>query len=130
MTMPNADHRRERGQTTVELALCLPFVILVIAVVIEAGMVGADQVRLWHAARETARIAAVDGDLDAIREGTERSGLDNVEITVEPVDANRAQGAPVRVDLVRRAGGHVPFADLLLSHVIQRAHATMRIEQP
>jgi Flp pilus assembly protein TadG len=52
--------RRERGQATVELALILPVVALILAALVQTGMVVVDHVRLWHAAREAARAAVVD----------------------------------------------------------------------
>jgi hypothetical protein len=53
---------RERGQATVELALALPLICLMVLVVVQAGLVVRDQVLLVHAAREGARVAAIDGD--------------------------------------------------------------------
>ena len=52
--------RRERGQATVELALGLPVVLLGVLLVVQVGLVVADQVRVVHAAREGVRVAAVD----------------------------------------------------------------------
>ena len=51
---------RQRGQATVELALGLPLVLLGVLLVVQVGLVVADQVRVVHAAREGVRAAAVD----------------------------------------------------------------------
>lgn len=121
---------RETGQATIELVLCLPFAILLIAFVIQVGLVGVEQIRLWHAAREAVRIASVDGDPEAIRAAAESSGLDDVGLTIDPPAPNRTQGGAVRVGLSHHPDTFVPFAGFLLSRITLRADATMRIEQP
>ena len=52
--------RDDRGQATVELALVLPILVLILAGVVWVGQLMATQVQLEHAAREGARAAAVD----------------------------------------------------------------------
>lgn len=52
--------REDQGQATVELALVLPIVVLLLAGVVWIGNLMATQVRLEHAAREGARAGAVD----------------------------------------------------------------------
>jgi hypothetical protein len=65
----------ERGQAAVEFVLCLPIVALGLGVLIEIGLLVGDHVRLWHAARESARIAIVDSDPDEIQGAAEQGGL-------------------------------------------------------
>ena len=52
--------RDDRGQATVELALVLPIVVLILAGVVWVGQLMATQLRLEHGAREGARAAAVE----------------------------------------------------------------------
>ncbi len=52
--------RDDRGQATVELALVLPIVVLLLAGVVWVGQLMATQVRLEHAAREGARAAVIE----------------------------------------------------------------------
>ncbi len=120
----------EWGQSTVELALCLPVVALVLTAVIEIVLLGGDQVRLWHAAREAARVAAVDGDEAHIEDAATRSGPDDISIAVAPRGAGRRQGEPVRVSLRHNPGARVPLIGLLFENLTLTADATMRIEQP
>jgi hypothetical protein len=120
----------ERGQSTVELALCLPLAGLVLAVVVEVGLLATDQVRLWHAAREAARAAAVDADPAAPRVAVERAGLPGVELDIMPEPTHRVQGRPVIVSLSYPARPSVPFVGELLPAVELEARAAMRIEQP
>ena len=120
----------ERGQTTVELALCVPIVALLLAAVVEVGLVVADQGRVWHAAREAARVATVDDDPASIRAAIEATGLHGVEVAVEPRSIYRRQGEPVTVSLGYRPRGHLPLVRELVDRIELRASATMRVEQP
>ncbi len=52
--------RRDRGQATVETALVLPFVVMLLAAIVWIAQLVIAQVQLEHAAREGARAAAVE----------------------------------------------------------------------
>ena len=55
--------RGDGGQATVELALVLPLVAILVLLVLQAGLVIRDQLLAAHAAREAVRAASVsDGD--------------------------------------------------------------------
>ena len=64
----------QQGQATVELALVLPLLFLLILLVVQAGLLCRDQLLATHAARQAARVAAIDGDdaaaVDAARGAT------------------------------------------------------------
>ena len=51
--------RGERGQATVELALCLPMLCLLLLGVVQVAVVVRDHLAVQVAAREAARAAAV-----------------------------------------------------------------------
>ena len=126
-------HRRlgdARGQSTVELALCIPALVIVLGLVVEVGLIASDQARLWHAAREAARVAIVDPDAAEVREAVERAGLDGVEMTIEPEAAYRVQGRPLEVSLTYRPGGHVPLIGEVFGGIELQSAVSMRIEQP
>ena len=122
--------RDERGQSTVELALCLPIVVLVLAVVVQVGMVAVDHVKVWHAAREGVRVAAVDPDAEAISRAATSAGLRPLEISVEPDDLYRRQGEPVTVAVSYSPSTRVPVIGSLFDELELTAKASMRIEQP
>jgi Flp pilus assembly protein TadG len=127
------DSRRasdERGQATVELALSLPLVALLLATVVDVAMVAADQARLLHAAREAARTAVVDDDAAEIRAAAENSGLKDVELVVTPKPEMRRQGDPLTVRLSYKPPARTPIVGILFQRITLRAEATMRIEQP
>ena len=121
--------RDQRGQATVELVLCLPFVLAVLAGVVEVGLVAGDYVKLWHAAREAARVAIVDPDLGQAQAAAERAGLDGVRVTVRPAATYRVQGRPLTVSLTYSPSGGVPVLGDLASALEFGSLAWMRIEQ-
>ncbi|CAN5603062.1 hypothetical protein BH24ACT26_BH24ACT26_15680 [soil metagenome] len=120
----------ERGQATVELALCLPLVALLLAGFVQVGVLVGDQVRLWHAAREAARVAVVDPDLDSARAAAERGGLSGLTLDVRPDAAFRVQGRALTVSLSYVPTRRIPLLGRLLDSLELHAQATMRIEQP
>jgi Flp pilus assembly protein TadG len=120
----------QRGQATVELALLLPFVVLFAWVLVEIGMIATDNVRLWHAAREAARVGAVDPDPSAIRAAAASSGLHPIDLSVRPGAEGRIFGEPLTVSVTYRPTSSAPVIGKLFETVVMTAEATMRIEQP
>jgi hypothetical protein len=122
--------RRERGQATVELVLALPILVVVVMAFVEAAMIGADQVRVSHAAREGARMATVDPAAAAVDRAVEASGLPGAEVEVTPGSSERRLGGPVTVSVAYHPKAHVPLIGHLFTLLTLRAEATMRVEQP
>lgn len=121
--------RGDSGQGTVELALVLPVVALMVLLVAQFGLVVRDRLLVTHAAREGARAASVaDSDRDgAVRRAVERSGeLDATELSesVSIVDA----GAAVRVEVSYRSITDLPFIGALVPDIDLRDSVTMRLE--
>ena len=113
-----------------ELALCLPLLALVCAGLVETSLVALDQVRVWHAAREAARAAAVEPDPSAAEEAAERSGLRGLEVSVEPASEERSPGRPATVKVSYRYDSRIPILGLAFESVVLDAQATTRIERP
>ena len=120
----------ESGQATIELALCLPILAALLAIVAYAGGVATDHVRLWHAAREAARVAAVEHDPSAIKAAATAGGLQDVDVTIEPSPEGRVRGEPVTVSVSFEPAGEVPLFGPLVDGMSMTARATMRIERP
>lgn len=118
------------GQATLELALTLPVLALLLAALVEVGLVVSDQARLWHAAREAARVAAVDADADDIQAAAERPGLRPLQVDVSPDPRLRRQGDPVTVRVAYSPDSRIPLFHSLLERVELEARGVMRIEQP
>lgn len=120
----------EDGQTTVEFALLLPLVVVLLAGLGEAGLLFADNLRVMAAAREGARAAAVTSDEDAIREAAELSGLEDLTIETSPAPAERVQGGTVTTRVTFQPQGHIPLVGSLSRSLELTATARMRIERP
>lgn len=120
----------ERGQATVEIALTLPVVAMLLALIVEVGIVAADRSRVWHAAREGARVAAVEPDEGRVRSAVAAAGVQGAEVTIDPPSRERVQGEPVTVSISYRHRGRAPLVGALFERVVLEAVATMRIEKP
>jgi hypothetical protein len=105
-------------------------VALLVAAVLQAGMIVADQTRLWHAAGEAARQAVVDPDPKRIADAARRSGLAPISLSVRPETAYRSQGEPLTVALAYHPRSVIGLLDPLVRGIELHASATMRIEQP
>ena len=126
----SARGRDEKGQATLELALGLPLLALLLAGLVEIGLLVADQTRIWHAAREGARVAIVDPDAADAVAAAERSGLKPLKLQISPAPQFRRQGDPLTVEVRYTPQARVPLFGILLRRLELDAQATMRIEQP
>jgi Flp pilus assembly protein TadG len=121
---------RERAQSTVELALLLPVVIVLLLAVLQVGLVARDVVLVTHASREAVRAVAVDDAAGAARAAAlASSGLDDHRLAVT-VSGRGAPGSRVRVVVTYRSVTKVPIVGALLGDHIVRSTATMRVEGP
>lgn len=79
----------ERGQATVELALVLPVVVVLLLAVVQVGQVVRYRVVVVHTAREVARAAAVAPTPPTVGDVGARHGLDpsRLRVSVAPPDA-------------------------------------------
>jgi hypothetical protein len=122
--------RSQAGQTTVELALGLPIAVFLLASLVEVGLIAGDQIRLWHAAREAARVAVVESDFDKALLAAEAAGFDALELSISPSRSGRRLGAPLTAQLRFNRPGVVPLVGKLFEAVELESSATMRIERP
>lgn len=124
--------RRERGdggQASVELALVLPLVMIILLAVVQLGLLVRDQILVVHAAREAVREAAVDPAADAPRRAAVASStLAEGRLTVTTTGRG-AVGSRVRVDVAYRAATGVPLLGAAVGDLTLRASATMRVER-
>lgn len=121
---------RQHGQATVELALLLPVVVLLVLAVLQVGLLARDVVLVTHASREAVRAAATDADpLAARRAAVDSSGLvdDRLQVTVT---GRGGPGSRVSVSVTYRAPTSVPVVGALLGDRTIRSAATMRVEGP
>jgi Flp pilus assembly protein TadG len=131
---PVTRHRRRRrtgqcGQATVELALVLPLVALLLLALVQAAVVARDQLLVAHAAREAVRAAAVDDDVDAARRAAEQAGPLAAERLDVQVSGRAGVGSRVRVVVRYTVPTHLPLVGRAVGDVVLTASATMRVER-
>ena len=87
----------DAGSVSVELALLIPVVILLLAVVAEVAATAQVQVLAVHASREAARAAAVEPDIGAAVVAAHDALPDAIAVaTAVSVERARGVGQPVR----------------------------------
>lgn len=119
---------RDRGQSSVEVALLLPLVAVLLLAVVQVGLVVRDQVLVVHAAREAARAAAVDPAEGAARDAAEAAtALAPARLDVSVTDRGDP-GSRVAVAVTYASPTVVPLVGRLLGDVTVTARATMRVE--
>lgn len=116
----------EGGQSTVEYALVLPLVLILVLGLLQVGVLARDQIMLLGAAREGVREAIVTPDQGRIAAaaGNAAPGLDlNVQVA-----RGTQRGEAARVD-VSAAPARLPVVGGIVGGMTLRASATMRIEK-
>ena len=109
-----------------ELVLILPLVVLALLLVIQVGLIARDQVLVVNAAREGARIAAVEGAGAA--SGAAAPGLRSGRVDVSAAIESAGSGDLVRVRVHYRAPTDVPLVGSLLGDPMLTAEVVMRVE--
>lgn len=117
--------REERGQATVEFAIVLPAILVVLLLIFQAMVVGHDYLLVMNAAREAARAAAVDP--------TDRDAVDAVLRTLPDaqliVNRGGGIGTPVEATVRWQAPTSLPLIGALLPDPWLEATITMRAER-
>jgi Flp pilus assembly protein TadG len=120
----------DRGQASVELALLLPLLVLLLLVILQVGLLGRDVVLVTHASREAARAAATDADPGAAATAARSAGgLDPTRLAVT-VRGRGGTGSRVRVIVTYRAATDVPLIGRLVGDHTIRSTTSMRVEGP
>ncbi len=121
---PGRDRHADRGQATIELALCLPLVCLMLLGVVQVAVVVRDQLLVQHAAREAARAASVSASSAPAAAQVTSAIVDHASVAVS-IAANR-----VTVVVSRTTHTDVPLIGALLPDVVLTARASMAREPP
>lgn len=116
----------DRGQATVEFALALPLVAVMVLGVLQIIVVARDQLAVEVAAREAARAAAVSGtpEAAAARAAEAATSLRPLDVAVT-IDGNR-----VTARITYTAATDVPLVGLAIADVDLEASVTMLREPP
>lgn len=122
--------RGDRGQSTVELALALPVIVVLLLAVVQLAMVVRDHLLVVHAAREAVRAAVVVTSAeraDAAQRGAVSAGsLDAARVHTAAEVLEGGDRLRVRVDYVSRT--ELPVIGALVPDVGLSGDATMRLE--
>lgn len=108
------------GQATVEFVLLLPFVAVIVAGVVQVGLLVRDQIIVTHVARESARVASIDPDPTSA-DAAARASAPRARIRSERLGGDVRVTAELPVTTLPLLGWAVPV-DVL------SATAVMRIE--
>ena len=116
----------DRGQATVELALCLPLLLLFLLGIVQVVVIVRDQLAVQLASREGARAAAVAASSGGAAEGSaERS------VSLRPLLVTTTKsGSTVTVVVSHITHTDVPLIGLFIPDVTISAAATMALEPP
>ncbi|MCY3642050.1 MAG: pilus assembly protein [Acidimicrobiaceae bacterium] len=115
----------QAGQSTVEFALMVPFLALMLLTVVQVGLLVRTRVLVTHAAREAARSAAVGGADGEVRSAALASAdLDPRRLQV----LVRRSGGRATVELTYVEATDVPVVGPLVGEAVFEARATMRLE--
>jgi len=117
--------RRDPGQATVELALALPLVCLLLFGIVQVAVLGRDQLAVQLAAREAARAAAASPDLGVGSTAAHRA------VAVRPLTVEISEnGGTVTATVTYTDHTDVPLIGALLPDVVLTATVTMAVEPP
>ena len=120
----SSDH--DRGQATVELALCLPLLFMFLLGIVQLVVIVRDQLAVQLAAREAARAAAVAAPSAP---AAERAA--NRAVTLRPLMvATRLSIDAVTITVSHVTPTDVPMIGALLPDITVSAQATMALEPP
>lgn len=114
-----------RGQATVELALALPVVVLVLLAAVQVAVVARSQILVVDAARAGARAAAVRAGA-AVGAARRTPGLRGERLEVD--EASAGPGGDVEVHVRYRAPTDVPLVGALFGEPTLTATVTMAVE--
>ncbi|MDO8364326.1 MAG: TadE/TadG family type IV pilus assembly protein [Actinomycetota bacterium] len=116
----------DRGQATVELALALPLLCLLLFAVVQVAVVGRDQLAVQLAAREAARAASVAADPVAAGTTAAHRAIALRPLTVQIIPS----GSTVTAIVQYTQRTDVPLVGAVLPDVVLGASVTMAFEPP
>ncbi len=117
--------RSEDGQATVEFALVLPFLVVLLLAIVQVALIARDYVAVVHAARAAVREASVDAGTGRVRAAATHV-LPGAKIDIGP---RGAVGDPITVTVHYTAHTDVPLVGALFPDQTLNATSQMRLER-
>lgn len=116
------------GQSTVELAIVLPLLMILVLTVVQVGVVARDYVAIHHSVSEAARRAALEPDqLPDVGAVAGSSVLDPDRLQVD-LHGGRSTGDLLTVNLDYRSATDVPIVGAFVDDIDLSATAVVRVE--
>jgi len=126
MLSPTSSDGHDRGQATVELALCLPLLFMFLLGIVQLVVVVRDQLAVDLAAREAARAASV-----AATSATSAEQAAARTVSLRPLSvATESSADTVTVTVSHLTHTDVPLIGALIPDITVTASATMALEPP
>ena len=126
--MTPRSRRGEEGQASVELALTLPVVVLLMLAVLQVVVVARDFLLVQHAARAAAREAAVDPRPASIDQAARIAAPALKAHRLATETSHRNGAAIVRVTVIYRAETDIPMVGPLVPDIELVGKAAIRDE--
>lgn len=125
--------KREGGQSTVEFALILPVLLILVMGIIEFGRIISCYMVINNLAREGARFAAVgktDSQITTILLNEHATlDVDKIQIQFSPTYANRVKGEPLKVTINYTVDLITPYIPKYVPNPLPiSSECTMRLE--
>ena len=107
----------------------LPVIVVSMLAIVQVGLIGRDQVAVWHVAREAARAAAVSPNIGSVRTAAVEASpiLDRGRLTVS-LGGGSSSGDMATATVRYRSPTEVPIVGRLIGDVDLDAEVTMRVE--
>lgn len=118
--------RQEHGQATVELAVVLPVVVLLLLLAVQAGVAVRDRLVVLHAVRAAGRAVIVEPDPAAARRAVDASGVAGRASVVVGGDLGPGGMATVTVSMPATA---VPLVGRVVAGDVVRESLTVQVER-
>lgn len=134
----------ETGQSLVEFTMILPLFVLLFMSMVEFGRAFHTWLLITNAAREGARVAAVQSDLSTVQNRVYDSfcanypsqcNIDPSRVTISTTNVQGSRGSMVEVDVTYDFEWVTPIGDIVnlvsggnLPNLTIRSHASMRLE--
>jgi Flp pilus assembly protein TadG len=119
------NHVSEDGQSTVEFALVLPFLLLFLLGLVQVAVIARDQLLVVHAARAAAREASVGSGDDRVRRAA-TTVLHGATVSIGP---RGAVGSSFDVTVRYDERTRVPLIGDFIADRTLSATSTMRVER-
>jgi len=125
--------RNEKGQSLVEFAIILPFLLLLLMGILEFGIMLNSYLTIHNAAREGARLGIVAGSNIEIKQLITNISpnleTENLIVNITPSDGSRKSGETITVEVIYNYQVTIPIiSNIIHNVVVLKAQTSMRIE--